>query len=261
MNLIKKDERNNRILHNNPKLINSTITFNGKNNILICEENVVLNGSKLIFNGDNSIIYLSSNYNHYQLFVNIFNNSVLFIDENNYFNSKLFMILSEEKSIFIGKDGLFSHSIWIRLADPHLIYDMATMKRINPTEDVYIGDHVWIAQDALLLKGTAIGSGSIVGAKSVLSNKEIESNTSWAGNPPKEIKKNIFFDGRSVHKYTKKETEESMYYNNDQWMYSNINSGSGFEKIKEINNTENIDLKVEKIVELKNDKNKNRFYI
>ena len=48
MNLIKKDEKNNKILNNTPELINSNITFNGESNILICEENVVLNGSNLI---------------------------------------------------------------------------------------------------------------------------------------------------------------------------------------------------------------------
>ncbi|WP_407423097.1 acyltransferase [Methanobrevibacter sp.] len=260
MEIIKQDPKNNKILNSSPELINSNITFNGANNILICEENVVLNGCDLIFNGNNSIIYLSSNYNHYRLYVNMFNNSVLFIDENNYFNSKLFMIISEEKSIFIGKDCLFAPGIWIRLADPHLIYDMATMERVNLTEDVYIGDHVWIAQESLLLKGAAIGSGSIIGAKSVIS-KEIESNSSWAGNPPKVIRNNVFFDGRSVHKYTKKETEQSMHYDSEEWIYSDINSGSGFELIREINNTENIDLKIEKVLELRNDKNKNRFYI
>lgn len=261
MNLIKKDEKNNQILNNNPKLINSEIKFNGSNNILICEENVVLFGSNLIFNGNNSIIYLSSNYNDYRLFINIFNNSVLFIDENNYFNSKLYMILSEEKNVFIGKDCLFAHGIWIRLADPHLIYDMGTMTRINLTEDVYFGDHIWIAQEALILKGTTIGSGSIIGAKSVISNKEIKSNAIWGGNPPKEIRNNIFFDGKSVHKYTKKDTEKSMLYTSDKWVYSHVNAGSGFNKIKEITEAENIDLKVKKIIELRNDKNKNRFYI
>ena len=65
MNLIKTDEKNNKILNKKPKLINSKLIFNGENNILICEENVVLNGSTIIFNGNNSIIYLSSNYNNY----------------------------------------------------------------------------------------------------------------------------------------------------------------------------------------------------
>lgn len=261
MKVIKKDDKNNKILNYYPQLINSEIVFNGQNNILICEENVILNGCNIIFDGDNSIVYLSSNYNHYKLFVNIFNNSVLFIDENNYFNSKLFMILSEEKNIFIGKDCLFSLGIWIRLADPHLIYDIDTMERINLTEDVYFGDHIWISQEVLILKGTSIGSGSIVGAKSVLSSKKIESNTIWAGNPPKEIKRNIFFDGRSVHKYTKSETEKSMHYPNDQWIYSNNNAGTGFNQIKEITDEINLDSKIEKIIELRNNKNKNRFYI
>ena len=168
MDLIKIDEKNNRVLNCEPQLINSKIIFNGENNVLICEENVVLNGTIINFYGDNSIIYLSSNYNHYKLFVNIFNNSVLFMDENIYFSSKLFLILSEEKSIFIGKDCLFSHGVAVRLADPHLIYDMDSMKRINPSEDVYFGDHVWIGQDALILKGTNVGSGSIVGARAVV---------------------------------------------------------------------------------------------
>lgn len=261
MNLIKTDEKNNRILGNKPQLINSEIVFYGENNVLICEENVILNGSNIIFYGNNSIIYLSSNYNNYNLFVNIFNNSVLFIDENNYFNSKLFMILSEEKSIYIGKDNLFAQEIWIRLADPHLIYDADSMKRINPSKDVYFGDHIWIGQDVLILKGVTIGSGSIVGAKSVISNKKVKSNSIIAGIPPKVIRKNIFFDGKSVHKFTKNETEESMQYSSDKWIYSGINAKTGFKKIEEINKVGDVYLKIEKIIELRNDKNKNRFYI
>ena len=71
MNLIKIDEKNNRILNYEPQLINSKISFNGENNVLICEENVVLNGSNINFFGNNSIIYLSSNYNHYKLLNNV----------------------------------------------------------------------------------------------------------------------------------------------------------------------------------------------
>lgn len=261
MNLIKTDEKNNRILNYEPQLINSEIIFNGENNVLICEENVILNGSFINFYGNNSIIYLSSNYNHYMLFVNIFNNSVLFMDENNYFGSKLFLILSEEKSIFIGKDCMFSHGAAVRLADAHLIYDVDSMKRINLSEDVYFGDHVWIGQDALILKGTHVGSGSIIGARAVVSNKKVKSNSIVAGVPSKEIKKNIFFDGRSVHKFTKNETEQFMQYSSDKWIYSNENAKMGFNKIEEINKIEDIDLKIEKIIELRNDKNKNRFYI
>lgn len=261
MNLIKIDEKNNRILNYEPQLINSKIIFHGENNVLICEENVVLDGSNINFFGNNSIIYLSSNYNHYKLLVNIFNNSVLFIDENNYFGSVLYLLFSEEKSIYIGKDGLFSQGVGVRLADPHLIYDVDSLKRINPSEDVYFGDHIWIGQEALILKGTHVGSGSIVGARAVVSNKKIKSNSVVAGVPSKEIKNNIFFDGRSVHNFTKNETEQFAEYSSDKWIYSNENSGSGFNKIEEINKINDVDLKIEKIIELRNDKSKNRFYI
>lgn len=261
MNLIKIDEKNNRILNYEPQLINSEIIFHGKNNVLICEESVVLNGSNINFFGDNSIIYLSSNYNHYKLLVNIFNNSVLFIDENNYFSSLLYLLFSEEKSIYIGKDSLFSQGVGVRLADAHLIYDVDSMKRINLSEDVYFGDHIWIGQEALILKGTNVGSGSIIGARAVVSNKKIKSNSIVAGVPSKEIKRNIFFDGRSVHNFTKNETEQLMEYSSDKWIYSNENAGSGFDKIEEINKINDIDLKIEKIIELRNDKSKNRFYI
>ena len=261
MNLIKVDEKNNRIFNYEPQLINSEIIFHGENNVLICEENVVLNGSNINYFGDNSIIYLSSNYNHYKLLVNIFNNSVLFIDENNYFASVLYLLFSEEKSIYIGKDSLFSQGVGVRLADAHLIYDVDLMKRINLSEDVYFGDHIWIGQEALILKGTNVGSGSIVGARAVVSNKNIKSNSIVAGVPSNEIKKNIFFDGRSVHNFTKNETEQFAEYPSDKWIYSNENAESGFDKIEEINKINDVDLKIEKIIELRNDKSKNRFYI
>ena len=140
-------------------------------------------------------------------------------------------------------------------------YDVDSMKRINLSEDVYFGDHIWIGQEALILKGTNVGSGSIIGARAVVSNKKIKSNSIAAGVPSKEIKRNIFFDGRSVHNFTKNETEQLMEYSSDKWIYSNENAESGFDKIEEINKINDIDLKIEKIIELRNDKSKNRFYI
>ena len=158
MEFLKKDENNNKILVKDPILLSSNISFKGKNNCLICEENVILENSSISFNGDNSIIYLSRNRNKYYFSISIYNNSVLYIDENNYMNGKLNMVLSEEKHILIGKNCLFSFGIWLRLADPHLIYDIETSERINFSKSIFIGDHVWLGQDAMILKGTQIGS-------------------------------------------------------------------------------------------------------
>lgn len=261
MKIVKEYENHNKILNFEPKLINTELTFSGSNNILICDENVTILNSKIQFNGDNSIIYLSSNCNNYLLIVSIFNDSTLYIDENCYFNNLLFLILSESKNIFIGKDCLFSSGVWIRLADPHLIYDIDTMERINLSENIYIGDHVWIGQDSMLLKGSTIGSGSIVGAKSLISSKNVPSNSIWGGNPVRELRTNIFFDGQSVHAYTKKDTEQSMKYDSRKWVFEKDNSSTAFEKLDEFDNFTTVETKIQFLYNLRRNRNHNRFFL
>ena len=44
-----------------PKLKDCELTFHGKNNILVCDNNIELEGATLDFNGNNSLVYLGSN--------------------------------------------------------------------------------------------------------------------------------------------------------------------------------------------------------
>lgn len=262
MEVIKTDENNNQIIGFNPKLENSQIIFRGSNNRLICEDNVVLHNSILDFKADNSIMYLSSNRNLYYLNVSIYNNSVFFIGRNNYINGRLNFSISEEKNVFIGDDGLFSFGIWFRIADPHLIYDTESLKRINLSKSIYLGDHVWVGQDALILKGTQVGSGSIIGAKSVVSNKKINSNTLWGGIPAREIRKNVLYDGASVHYYTKKETQESLEYDSTNWIYKNEGEILSFDDIEAVlTSMINVDEKITFIKSIVDCRDTNRFYI
>ncbi len=53
-----------------------------------------------------------------------------------------------------------------------------------------IGNHVWIGENALILKGVKIGDNSIVGAGSVVT-KDVPNNSIVAGNPARIIKNNI----------------------------------------------------------------------
>lgn len=213
-----------------PAFNNSKVRFWGKNNILYCENGITLNNSIIDFNGSNSLIYLgSTRYKKYSLGVYINNNQVFYMGKNNYINDngKLTVVLSEEKHVYIGNECLLSTEIIIRNADPHLIYDVNTNKRTNETKSIFIGDHVWVGQRAVLLKGTQIDSGSIIGAMSVVANKKIPHNTSWAGNPAKQIGKDIFWNGNVVHTWTKNDTDLSKDWEkykknknlNEDWVY------------------------------------------
>lgn len=128
------------------------------------------------------------------------------------------MLLSE-KNIIIGDQCLFSHTIWFRNADPHLIYDNITNKRINPTQSIYIGDHVWVGQEVAFLKKSFVASGSIIGTKSVVT-KLCYSNTINAGNPIKQVKENISWRGECVHNWDLEETNKYNYIPNNDFKYT-----------------------------------------
>ncbi len=203
----------NQILGEKPKISNSKIVFNGKNNILFCEPGVVLENSSLTFNGDNSLIYLGKCRVSYNLTIKIHNDSVFSIGPNSSTAGKLKAYLSEQRHCFIGTDCMFAYDICIRNSDPHLIYDCETKSRINPTKSVLIGDHVWVGQDSLILKGSRIDSGSIVGGKSVVTSKHIHANSAWAGNPARKVKENVFWDRACVHAWDQDITDHSWDYN------------------------------------------------
>lgn len=84
----------------------------------------------------------------------------------------------------IGKDCVF------RTCDSHYIYD-DTGKYINSPCNINIGNHVWIGEQAMLLKGCSIPDDCIIGARStVTSSLAICKGNIIAGTPAKVIKKN-----------------------------------------------------------------------
>ena len=202
-----------------PLMEDSLIRFSGKGNILFCEQGVRLRSSIIRFDGDNSLVVLGKSWHIYVVDFTLYNNSSMMLGRNVYFNGALHAIASEECSIVVGDECLFSFGAWMRTADPHLIYDGDTHDRINPSKSIFIGDHVWVGQDAMILKGSRVGSGSILGAKSVVSGKTIESNSSWGGNPAKRISRNLFWERSCVHTWTAETIEKHQNYPSNEFLF------------------------------------------
>lgn len=266
--------KDNKILFENLELKNTCITFHGKNNVLYCENNVTLKNAKLNFCGDNSLVYLSNSSRAYIFKIDIYKNCVMYFGSENSFNEAynrpFNATLSEHQNIFIGDDNMFSFGIFLRNADAHLIYDCKSIRRINNSKSIYIGDHVWIGQDCYILKGTEIDSGSIVGASSVVSNKKIQHNSLWAGNPSRKIKEEVFWSRRCVHDWDDNITNNSEYYDTfletyypneeiDEWIYELDNTCSiSFKNIdNRLRELNNVDSKLDYLASIK--KSKNRF--
>ena len=103
----------------------------------------------------------------------------------------------EGKTIEIGEDCLFSSDIVVRTGDSHSILNMDG-KRTNPSMDVHIGNHVWIGNRVIVLKGSLINHNSIVATGAIVTKKFNEINVILGGNPAKIIKECVNWDGERV---------------------------------------------------------------
>lgn len=158
------------------------------------------NRSRIEFFGDHSLVYVSASKWNAKLNVMAFNDSTLFVGENCSFSAQMTVNLSERKSVLLGKDCMISYGVSLRTSDVHLVYSVRDGSRVNPSASVTIGDHVWLGQDVLVLKGSKVGSGSVVGARSTVTGK-IEPNRSAAGTPARAIGDRIFWERPSVHAF------------------------------------------------------------
>lgn len=243
---------------------NTDISFKGTGNVLYLEDGVKIVDSEIKFCGNNALIYLSSDEKYpYKLKIDAWRGTTVYFGKDNYFNNTFGAIISERKNLIVGDGGVFSFGIWVRTADPHLLYDIDTMERINRSRSVLIGDHVWLGQDALILKGSKVGSGSVVSAACVLANKTVKSNSVFAGNPARMIKDNVFFSRESAHNFTAAKTKESMHYEGGREYIYEEGSAVDFDAVdralsKEKDTAERLELIKKYIVECTV---KNRFYI
>ena len=252
---------NNNKIVGSIKLLNSKISFNGKNNIFI-SKNATLTNSNIEFRGNNSIIYLNKS----NLRINFFcgHHSNIYVGKNITTSSILTAHCAESTSLTIGDDCMFSFNIKIRTSDGHCIYCSNSMERVNIGKSIYIGDHVWIGTDCIILKNSSISSGSILGCNSVLSGKIIPCNTIYCGNPAKQIKQNIFWERESPQISNRFDCIQSIFPKNnlnfDNFIYTTRErERERMFDIKSISNIDNIEQRIAFMDKIYNDTNKYRF--
>ncbi len=93
----------------------------------------------------------------------------------------------------IGALCMFSYGITLRNHDSHRIIDPSSGRVLNPPKDVILGRHVWIAQNATILKGCHIGDNSVIGFGSIVT-KSCPPGSVMAGVPAKIVKEDINWD-------------------------------------------------------------------
>lgn len=187
------DEGNGKIIVENPNIIVKIQKSPGSK--LILEGKVIVNSHiggthPIIINlGANSIIKISGDF--------IIGNGVKLITSNGAilsFGGKdvesgsgitADSIIMCNKSIKIGKDFLCAWGVFISDSDWHSIGSQSHQS------DVIIGNHVWIANNSSILKGSIISDNSIIASQSKVINKLYPPDSMLAGSPAKIVKSNI----------------------------------------------------------------------
>ncbi|MBU8868305.1 acyltransferase [Paenarthrobacter aromaticivorans] len=201
------------------EFIDSSVEFAGTGNVLYVEDGAKLRNSRLRFLGNNAVIHIRTSPFYLRLLATVFHESVFYLGPGASFTSEARFLPTERKHVIIGSDAMFSSRVVFRTADPHLIYSASNHQRINPSASIWVGDHVWLGEDTLLLKGARVGSGSILAARALVT-KSIPSNSTAAGVPARIVGKGIFWSRPSVHAYTLAQTEESSVFSHDDFIYT-----------------------------------------
>lgn len=182
----------------NNYIIKTIISNKGKMNSIQLEEGVSLKKCRFIFKGNNNTVIIDKE-SHIQgvtFWIEDDNNTIK-IGEKCTFEGNTQLAACEGTSIVLGNDCMFANDIYMRTTDSHSITDYNN-KRLNPAQNINIGNHVWIGMQCIILKGTTIPDNCIVGARSIVTSKVYYSNSILAGTPATTIKQNINWERKRI---------------------------------------------------------------
>lgn len=175
----------------NVRLSGVQILMNGSGNRVAVAAGVVLTNATVTLQGSNNTVELGCGC---QLKSTI----ILCEDDGNHISigdrtriaGSTELAAMEGTEITIGSDCLFSGNIHVRTGDSHSVVNFDG-KRVNPSNSINLGNHVWVGTGVTMLKGVSVAGHSIVGAHAVVTKQFEEPNCAIAGNPARVIRRDV----------------------------------------------------------------------
>lgn len=97
--------------------------------------------------------------------------------DSQFFTMNTGSVLIAAKKIALGCDVMIGRNVIVYDSDHHTIRNVDG-KTKNPDAPISIGDHVWLATNAMVLKGTIVGSDSVIGS-ALTAHGIIPSDSLW----------------------------------------------------------------------------------
>ena len=124
------------------------------------------------------------------LVINMRNDCNLNLGSGQMMNGDVRLNMGEKSNLEIGSGCLWGETtIWT--SDFHSVLKRGTSMRINPPQDIRIGNSIWFGHEVLVLKGAQIGDNSVIAARSTVLKGLYPANVVLAGSPAKVVKEDI----------------------------------------------------------------------
>jgi len=187
----------NEIRHDNCDFENVRLDIIGDGNSVVFGRYASLRDTTLTIRGNGHKLHIGARCEIEALNLRLLHRAGVFALGDDSFVLQMTASVLEGTRCVIGRQGLISRGVVLTTGDAHSILDAATGARLNPSADVAIGDHVWLGEEAMILKGARIGSNCVIGARSLVTGS-IAANCLAAGNPARVLRENITWSGELV---------------------------------------------------------------
>lgn len=167
-NKLRVSKGNSVDIADTAKLRQCAISIKGTNNRLTIEDGANIRGTQIEIDGVGCHIHIKKN---------------CIIGHDCYLSAR-----EDNITLELGEDCMLSRNVKIMTSDGHNI--IKNGQRINHAKSIEIGKHVWLADNATILKGANIGDHSILGINSTLT-KSVEANCIAVGNPAKVVQSDV----------------------------------------------------------------------
>jgi len=147
------------------------------------------------FNGDGGQCHLGRGNvdGMFSALLRIGHRSRIVVGDDTTTTARCFIGASEGASVLIGEDCMFASDVQLRCDDAHPIFDVHSGERVNPAEDVVIGNHVWLAYGTRCMGGARVGDGSIIGLDSIVTGP-IPNNCVAVGRPARMTRRDVAWE-------------------------------------------------------------------
>lgn len=180
-------------------MLNVQIDVAGSDNSIKIGENCQISSTLIRVRGDHHTITIGANcsYQGGELWVED-HHCTLAIGTGTTVVEAHIAVTEPESVIEVGSDCMFAHGIELRCGDSHSIIDLSTGRRINYAKNIRLGKHIWVASDAMILKGVEIGDDCVIASRSLVT-KSFGKNSLIGGSPAAVIKDHITWDRKRIY--------------------------------------------------------------